>query len=58
VNEDKTEVVIFLQNNLEEAVITGKMIITKNTMKVLGVLTDSTLTRNDHINKTVNNILF
>ncbi len=36
--------------------ITEKIFRAKNTMKVLGVLMDSTLTWNDHINKTVNNI--
>jgi hypothetical protein len=58
VNEDKTEVAIFFKNNChpEDVMITGKVIRTKNTMKVLGVLMDSTLTWNDHIHKTVNNI--
>jgi hypothetical protein len=36
--------------------ITEKIISTKSTMKVLGVLMDSNLTWNDHINKTVNNV--
>jgi len=58
VNEEKTEVVIFFKNNChpEDVMITEKIIRTKNTMKVLGVLMDSTLTWNDHINKTVNSI--
>jgi hypothetical protein len=36
--------------------ITEKIFRAKNTMEVLRVLMDSTLTWNDHINKTVNNI--
>ena len=58
VNEDKTEITIFYKNNChpEEVLINGMTIKTKETIKVLGITMDTTLTWHEHVNKTVNNV--
>jgi hypothetical protein len=58
VNEGKTEITIFYMNNCNPAdvLINGNYVRTKNTIKVLGVMMDTTLTWHEHINNTVNNV--
>jgi hypothetical protein len=58
VNEGKTEITIFYKNNCNPAdvLINGNYVRTKNTIKVLGVMMDTTLTWHEHINNTVNNV--
>ena len=58
VNEEKTEITIFHKNNCNPAdvLINGTNVRTKNTIKVLGIVMDTTLTWHEHVSNTVNNI--
>ena len=58
VNEEKTEITIFHINNCNPAdvLINGTNVRTKNTIKVLGIVMDTTLTWHEHVSNTVNNI--
>jgi hypothetical protein len=53
-----TEVAIFNKNNCnpEDVTVNGVVIRTKNTIKVLGVTMDTTLSWHEHVNNTVNNV--
>ena len=58
VNENKTEITIFHKNNChqQEIIINGAVIRTKETIKVLGITMDSTLSWHEHVNNAVNKI--
>jgi len=58
VNNGKTEIAIFNKNNCnpEDVTVNGVVIRTKNTIKVLGVTMDTTLSWHEHVNNTVNNV--
>ena len=58
VNENKTEITIFYKNNChqEEVKINKTTIRTKETIKVLGITMDTTLTWHEHVNNAVNKI--
>ena len=51
VNEEKTEIAIFYKNNCNPAdvLINGINVRTKNTIKVLGIMMDTTLTWHEHV---------
>ena len=57
-NDGKTEVAIFNKNNCnpEDVTVNGVVIRTKNTIKVLGVTMDTTLSWYEHVNNTINNV--
>jgi len=56
VNEEKTEIAIFYKNNCNPAdvLINGINVRTKNTIKVLGIMMDTTLTWHEHVSNAVN----
>jgi hypothetical protein len=58
VNEEKTEITIFYKNNCNtsDVLINGNNVRTKNTIKVLGLMMDTTLTWHEHVSNTVNNV--
>jgi hypothetical protein len=58
VNDRKTEIANFNKNNCnpEDVTVNGVVIRTKNTIKVLGVTMDTTLSWHEHVNNTVNNV--
>jgi hypothetical protein len=58
VNEEKTEIAIFYKNNCNPAdvLIIWSTIRTKDTIKVLGITMDTTLTWLEHVNNTISNI--
>ena len=58
VNEEKTKITIFYKNNcnLADVVINGNNVRTKNTIRVLQIMMDTTLTWHEHISNTVNNV--
>jgi hypothetical protein len=58
VNETKTEITIFYKNNCNPAdvLINGTTVRTKDTIKVLGITMDTTLTWQEQVNNTINNV--
>ena len=58
VNEEKTEITIFYKNNShqENVILNGKIIRTKDTIKVLGVTMDSTLSWHEHVSTVINRV--
>ena len=58
VNEQKTEITIFHKNNsrLEDVIVNGAVIRTKETIKVLGLTMDTTLSWHEHVNNAANKI--
>ena len=58
VNEGKTEITIFYKNNChqENVNVNGKIIRTKETLKVLGITMDTTLSWHEHVSTVVGRI--
>jgi hypothetical protein len=58
VNEGKTEIAIFYKNNCNpaEVLIINTTVRTKDTIKVLGITMDTTLSWHEQVNNTVNNV--
>jgi hypothetical protein len=58
VNETKTEITIFYKNNCNQAdvLINGTTVRAKDTIKVLGITMDTTLSWQEQVNNTVNNV--
>ena len=58
VNEGKTEITIFYKNNChqENVNVNGKIIRTKDTIKVLGITMDTTLSWHEHVNTVASRI--
>jgi hypothetical protein len=57
VNEEKTEIAIFYKNNCNpsDLLVNGINVRTKNTIKVLGIMMDTTLTWHEHVSNAVQN---
>ena len=58
VNEGKTEITLFYKNNcqFENVTVNETIIRTKDTIKVLGIIMDTTMTWHEQIHRTVNNL--
>jgi hypothetical protein len=58
VNDEKTEITIFYKNNcnLADVLINGNNLRAMNTIRVLQIMMETTLTWHEHISNTVNNV--